>query len=94
MKPPALESEARARLLGRDRTRLSYDDLIPAARKLLESRRLLGLVRRRWPLVICDEFQDTNDEQWRLLTLLGGEGRLLLLGDPNQMIYTFLRHTG
>lgn len=94
VKPPMLESEARARLLGRDRTRLSYDDLIPAARKLLSSQRLLGLVLQRWPLVICDEFQDTNDEQWKLLTLLGKGGRLLLLGDPNQMIYTFLSHTG
>jgi DNA helicase II / ATP-dependent DNA helicase PcrA len=94
VKMPSLESEARARLLGRDKTRLSYEDLVPGARKLLKSQRLLGLLRRRWPLVICDEFQDTNDEQWGLLTLLGGAGRLLLLGDPNQMIYTFLKHTG
>jgi ATP-dependent DNA helicase UvrD/PcrA len=94
LKPPSLESEARARLLGRDQTRLSYDDLIPAACKPLTSQRLLSLVRRRWPFVICDEFQDTNDAQWKLLTLLANGGRLLLLGDPNQMIYTFLKHTG
>jgi len=93
-KPPALESEARARLLGRDKSRLSYDDLVPAALRLLGSRRFRDLVRRRWPLVICDEFQDTTDEQWQLLTLLGTGGRLLLLGDPNQMIYTFLKGVG
>jgi len=93
-KPPALESEARARLLGRDKSRLSYDDLVPAALRLLGSRRFRDLVRHRWPLVICDEFQDTTDEQWQLLTLLGTGGRLLLLGDPNQMIYTFLKGVG
>ncbi len=91
---PQLESESRIKLLGRARGRLGYDDLIPAARRLLQSKRLLHLVQSRWPLIICDEFQDTNDEQWKLLTLLSGGGRLLLLADPNQMIYTFLKHAG
>jgi DNA helicase-2/ATP-dependent DNA helicase PcrA len=92
--PPALESESRAKLLGRDRSRISYDDLVPAARRVLQSRRLSTLVHDRWPLIICDEFQDTTDEQWALLTLLGTGGRLLLLADPNQMIYTFLKDAG
>lgn len=43
----------------------------------------------RWALVICDEVQDTNEEQWEFLQLIG-QGRLLLLGDANQMIYTFI----
>jgi DNA helicase-2/ATP-dependent DNA helicase PcrA len=93
-RPPLLDSDARAKLLGRDLGRLTYDDLIPAALGLLRSRRLLHLVRRRWPLVICDEFQDTSDDQWELLNVLRADGRLLLLGDPNQMIYTFLSDRG
>jgi DNA helicase-2/ATP-dependent DNA helicase PcrA len=93
-RPPLLDSDARAKLLGRDPGRLTYDDLIPAALRLLRSRRLLHLVRRRWPLVICDEFQDTSDDQWELLNVLRADGRLLLLGDPNQMIYTFLSDRG
>jgi DNA helicase II / ATP-dependent DNA helicase PcrA len=93
-RPPLLDSGARAKLLGRDPGRLTYDDLIPAALELLHSRRLLHLVRRRWPLVICDEFQDTSDDQWELLNVLRADGRLLLLADPNQMIYTFLSHRG
>lgn len=94
VKPPSLESEARKKLLGPDPARLSYDDLIPAALHLLTSRRLLAVVRRRWPLVICDELQDSSDDQWELLRMLSAEGHLLLLGDPNQMIYTFLRDRG
>lgn len=86
---PAIESEARARLLGRDGTRLSYDDLIPTALRLLENDRLAELVRGRWTLVICDEFQDTSAEQWQLLQTLADGGRLLLFADPHQMIHSW-----
>jgi DNA helicase-2/ATP-dependent DNA helicase PcrA len=37
--------------------------------------------------VICDEFQDTGDDQWHLVQRLGQNGRLLLLADPDQMIH-------
>jgi DNA helicase-2/ATP-dependent DNA helicase PcrA len=94
VRPPRLDSDARTKLLGRDPGRLTYDELIPCALGLLRSRRLVRLVTRRWALVICDEFQDTSDDQWELLTLLSRGGRLLLLGDPNQMIYTFLKDRG
>lgn len=86
---PAIESEARAKLLGRDGTRLSYDDLIPIALRLLESDRLAGLVRERWTLVICDEFQDTSSDQWNLLRQISRNGRLLLFADPHQMIHSW-----
>jgi DNA helicase-2/ATP-dependent DNA helicase PcrA len=89
-----MESMARSRLLGRDRTRLSYDDLLPGALELLESPALTGLTSQRWTLVVCDEFQDTTDQQWRLLKLLGGPGRLLTLADPHQMIYGFIDTVG
>lgn len=85
-----IESMARAKLLGSDDGRLSYDALVPGAVKLLESPQLLGLASARWSLIICDEFQDSAQTQWELLRKLGGQGRLLLLGDPNQMIYGFL----
>jgi DNA helicase-2/ATP-dependent DNA helicase PcrA len=85
-----IESMARSRLLGHDRSRLSYDDLIPGARGLLASPAVAELVHRRWSLVICDEFQDTTTQQWQLLQLLQGPGRLLVLADPHQMIYGFI----
>lgn len=87
---PAIESEARARLLGRDGSRLSYEDLIPAALKILESRRIAELVAARWGLVICDEFQDTSSDQWNLLQELERDSRLLLFADPHQMIHTWI----
>jgi DNA helicase II / ATP-dependent DNA helicase PcrA len=58
------------------------------------SERVRTLLAERWPLIICDEFQDTSDDQWQLLQRLGEQSRLLLLADPNQMIYTFLPGVG
>jgi len=87
---PQIESESRKKLLGASGELLSYDDLIPAALRILESSRIRGLVTRRWGLIICDEFQDTSANQWQLLQVLGQNARLLLLADPHQMIYTFI----
>lgn len=42
--------------------------------------------------LLIDEFQDTNDQQWRILTALAGQpgqGRITFVGDPQQSIYAF-----
>ena len=86
---PSIQSEARCKLLGQDRSKLVYDDMIPCALAILESsERIRQLLASRWGLVICDEAQDTSTEQLRLLWGIALR-KLLLLGDPNQMIYTF-----
>ena len=87
---PPVQSEARRKLLGYDRNQLQYKDFIPKVLKILEgSERIRQLLSQRWGLVICDEVQDTSEDQWRLLQILALH-KLLLLGDANQMIYTFL----
>ena len=86
----SLQTKTRAKLLGRDRSSLQYDDLIPGATRIIEgSSRISQIVRQRWGLVICDEVQDTGGSQLRLLSIIAGR-KLLMLGDRNQMIYTFL----
>lgn len=87
---PSIQSEARRKLLGQDPGQLVYNDLLPAAIRLLKSPDIRRLVSSRWQLIICDEVQDTNEEQWNFLQLLAPR-RLLLLGDPHQMIYTFIQ---
>ncbi len=89
---PALLGEARAKLASARSGghALTYADLLPRALTLLERPGpIANLLLSRWSLVICDEFQDTDDEEWRLLQALGQNARLLLLADPNQMIYSF-----
>jgi DNA helicase-2/ATP-dependent DNA helicase PcrA len=81
-------SEAERKLLAADPAVLAYSDLLPAALRIIGMPVIGGLLKRRWPLTICDEFQDTDARQWKLLEALATPGnRLLLLGDPNQMIY-------
>jgi uncharacterized protein (TIGR00375 family) len=47
-------------------------------------------LRRRWPLISVDEYQDIDAAQYRLLRLLTGDGSgLTVIGDPDQAIYGF-----
>ena len=88
---PSIQSETHNRLLGQDRSLLRYKDLIPGALAILEgSSRVRQLLASRWGLVICDEAQDISTEQWLLLRMLASR-KVLLLGAPNQMIYTFIK---
>ena len=86
----SIQSEVRAKLLGWDRDKFRYKDLVPGALRILKgSERVRQLLTSRWGLVICDEGPDTTTEHGQLLQILAPR-KLLLLGDANQMIYTFI----
>ncbi len=79
---------------------LSFDQLLLQAGRLLEEDSLvLAELRRRWRVVMVDEFQDVNPVQGRLIRRLAGlepgeacpepPPRLLLVGDRKQSIYAF-----
>ena len=87
---PSIQSEARRKLLGDIPGQLAYSDLLPGAIELLNSPEIRRLVSSRWKLIVCDEVQDTNKEQWDILQTLSSP-KLLLLGDDRQMIYTFIK---
>jgi DNA helicase-2/ATP-dependent DNA helicase PcrA len=42
-----------------------------------------------YPLIIVDEFQDTNLDEWSLIKILGNKSRIFALADPDQRIYEF-----
>ena len=50
---------------------------------------MIEALRAQFPLVLVDEFQDTDARQWAIFARLFGEGGLLLVGDPKQAIYRF-----
>lgn len=86
----SIQSEARRKLLGDAHGHLAYSDLLPGVINLLKTPEIRKLLSSRWKIVICDEVQDTNEEQWDLLQILSPP-KLLLLGDDRQMIYTFIK---
>lgn len=90
---PVLQTQARARIMGYDPGRITYDELLPQAIELVRAEPLHRLTQGRWTLIICDEFQDTSDDQWALLHNLGS-ARCLLLADPHQMIYDYQHSVG
>jgi DNA helicase-2/ATP-dependent DNA helicase PcrA len=60
-----------------------------AARLIEESARLRAWISDLYPLIILDEFQDTDDDQWRLIKALAGATTAVFLADPEQRIYDF-----
>ncbi len=47
-------------------------------------------MRRRWSIVMVDEFQDTDPVQWQVIDrAFSGHSTLILIGDPKQAIYAF-----
>ncbi len=50
-------------------------------------RRLIAIM---YPVIILDEFQDTNEAQWSVVQALGEVCRLIALADPEQRIYDWI----
>ena len=75
-----------------ERRALDFDDLEAQTVALLEQN---ADVCARWQsetrAVLVDEFQDTNDDQWRIVRALTGIGKskLFIVGDGKQSIYRF-----
>jgi DNA helicase-2/ATP-dependent DNA helicase PcrA len=79
----------RARLLAEEST-ISFDLFAHAAARLFEeSARLRHWIADLFPLIILDEFQDTDDDQWRLARALAEASTVAFLADEEQRIYDF-----
>ncbi len=77
---------------------LDFDDLLIRTERLLREPAVAEQVRRRFDFIFVDEFQDTDRLQAHIVERLardaqGGfsKGRVVLVGDPKQSIYSF-RH--
>lgn len=54
-----------------------------------KSRALLKIFFNAYPIIILDEFQDTNKAEWDFISLLGDNSTMIALADPDQRIYDF-----
>ncbi|MEH3140645.1 MAG: exodeoxyribonuclease V subunit beta [Mycobacterium kyogaense] len=82
------ELETRKRRLGI----LHYDDLLSRLADALEDdgSPARARMRRRWSIVMVDEFQDTDPVQWQVIDrAFSGHSTVILIGDPKQAIYAF-----
>jgi DNA helicase-2/ATP-dependent DNA helicase PcrA len=59
------------------------------ARLLEGCKALRQLVADKYPLVIIDEFQDTDDDQWRMVHAMALETTVFFLADPEQRIFEY-----
>ncbi|MGA5441918.1 UvrD-helicase domain-containing protein [Streptomyces griseoincarnatus] len=89
--PLAVLSEAQ-RLVGGAGPGLTYNQLVPTAMALLGLDKVRNHYDARYGLVICDEFQDTDDQEWQFLQQIAPTSRRILLGDTNQCIYAGFKH--
>lgn len=82
--------EAERRRLLDEESRASFDAFAHAAARLIEeSAHIRDGIADIHPLIILDEFQDTDDDQWRLVQALAGATKSVFLADPEQRIYDF-----
>jgi DNA helicase II / ATP-dependent DNA helicase PcrA len=70
---------------------VDFDDLVALPVTLLESHpELAARYRDRYRWISVDEYQDVDEQQYRLLRqLTGAGGNLTAIGDPDQAIYRF-----
>lgn len=69
---------------------LDFDDLQLMTRDLLKKNgKVLEGYRRTFNYILVDEFQDTDDVQVEILSLLKGDNNIFAVGDEDQCIYSF-----
>lgn len=86
----AAEATERTRL-ATDEGRICFDLFAPYVGDILHgSERIRSLIATMYPVIILDEFQDTNDAQWRVVQALGEFCKLIVLADPEQRIYDWI----
>lgn len=82
------ELDTRKRRLGV----LGHDDLLTRLADALATDNSPARLRmhQRWPIVMVDEFQDTDPVQWQVIDrAFSGRSTVILIGDPKQAIYAF-----
>ncbi len=70
---------------------VDFDDLLSLPVKLfLENKEVLEYYQDKFKYILIDEYQDTNEVQYKLTKLLGGGHKnIFVVGDPDQSIYMF-----
>lgn len=83
-------------LLERTHSVMSNDSLLALTNEAVSSEAVVKLLQKRWKLVMVDEFQDTDTNQWNIIkkAFLSGSNesspaKVITVGDDKQSIYSF-----
>lgn len=69
---------------------ITFDDMVLSFVELLKKKKVKKKIRRLFPVILVDEFQDVSWLHWKLLMkLVGKRTYLICLGDDGQTIYTW-----
>ncbi len=76
--------------LAKEESTYCFEQFAPSSVEILtRAAPVLDLISRRFPIVILDEFQDTDNAQWELVKLLSRQSRLIALADLDQRIFDY-----
>lgn len=73
----------------------TYNDIVARLARLLRAKgsgdAVASELRRMFPVVLIDEFQDTDPDQWEVVerAFVAPDRATILIGDPKQSIYAF-----
>ena len=74
----------------RDDGIFAFDQFAGATAQIIEGCTAVGeLFGRKYPMIIVDEFQDTDDDQWRIVAALSAVTTIFCLADPDQSIFQY-----
>lgn len=70
---------------------MDFDDILFYTYQLIDSHEdVLKILRERFLHILVDEYQDTNEVQYKILSLISGHNtKLCVVGDDSQSIYGF-----
>lgn len=81
---------AEAERLAREEGRYAFGQFAAAAARLVAgSASIASLLANKYPVVILDEFQDTDDAQWALVKALSARSKTVFMADPDQRIFDY-----
>ena len=83
-------------LFERTHSIMSNDSLLALTNEAVSSESVVKLLQKRWKLVMVDEFQDTDINQWNIIKKAflntsdeGSPVKVITVGDDKQSIYSF-----
>lgn len=70
-----------------------FSEFAAVANQLISgSNAVAELIADTYPVIILDEFQDTDDSQWELVKTLSQRSHMMFLADPDQRIFEYDEH--